>query len=299
MAITDLYHAIEAACFALSPILKPVVEKQSSAFGLTAQEMVLLFVAPIFEPECVSASLLNRRSPYTSPDLYRKALENLANGGMLSSRDGVGFCVTEQGLETIRKVNQSLHETMAGIQPLPITRMMDLASRLKDLADACLETPEPPGNWCIKHARRLDPGRKAPMMARVNQFLEELIAFRDDAHLAAWQGYEENGHAREVLTYLWVEKQAVLGIIHQSLSYRGFSLEDTLSAASELIRKGWVSREGDLLRITPFGREIRRTIEATTDRYYFTPLICFSTSDLEQTEELIKEFRKGMPIMDM
>jgi len=90
-----------------------------------------------------------------------------------------------------------------------------------------------------------------------------------------------------------------LGIIHQSLSYRGFSLEDTLSAASELIRKGWVSREGDLLRITPFGREIRRTVEATTDRYFFTPLICFSTSDLEQTEELIKEFRKGMPIRDM
>ena len=297
MDLKELYPAVEAASLALSPILQPVVENKCNRFGLTAQEISILIAVPTFEPEAVSVRLLNVRSPYTAPDQYRRILENLATREMLVSAGGDGFCVTEQGLETIKEFMQSLYTTMAGIQPLPVTRMMDLASRLKDLADACLEAPEPPGTWCIRHTRRMDPGRKAPMMARVDQFLDELRAYRDDAHLAAWHGYEENGHAWDILTYLWVEKQAVLGIINQALSRRGNSMDDTLSAVSELVRKGWVNREGDALHITPFGREIRRTAEATTDRYFFMPLKSFSVTDLEQAVELIDDYRKGIPIL--
>jgi len=293
--LKDLYPAIEAASLALSPMLEPVVDDECKWFGLTRQELFILTAVPTFEPEPVSARLLKVRSPYTSPNHLRTRLEILAAGGMLIPADGDGFHLSEQGLGAIKEFMQALHTVMAGIQPMPITRMMDLASRLKDLADACLEAPEPPGTWCIRHARRLDPGRKAPMMARIDQFFDELRAYRDDAHLAAWHGYEENGHAWDILTYLWVEKQAVLGIINQALKRRGNSMEETLTAVSGLIRKGWVSREGDSLRITPFGREIRRTAEATTDRYFLAPLRRFTELELEQAVELINEYRKGIP----
>lgn len=298
MDLKELYPAIEAASLAISPIVEPVVERMCHWFGLSRQEVIVLIVAPVFEPEPVSVRLLNIRSPYTSPDHYNKILANLEASGMLVSADDEGYHLTEQGLETIKEFLHTLYTTMAGIQPLPVTQMMDLASRLKDLADACLEAPDPPGTWCIRHARRLDPGKRAPMMARLDQFLDELRAYRDDAHLAAWHGYEENGHAWDILTYLWVEKQAVLGVINQALGKRGNSMEQTLTAVGGLIRKGWVSREGDRLSITPFGREIRRTAESTTDRYFLMPLRRFTETELEQARELLDEYRRGMSALN-
>lgn len=297
MVYKELYPAIEAASYALSPIVEPVVERMCNWFGLPRQEIFILTAVPTFEPDPVSVRLLNVRSPYTSPEHYRKILEGLAKNGMLHATGDESYRLTEAGLQTVKEFMQALHTTMSGFQPLPVTMMMDLASRLKDLADSCLEAPEPPGTWCIRHARRLDPGRKAPMLARVDQFFDELRAYRDDAHLAAWHGYEENGHAWDILTYLWVEKQAVLGVINQALSKRGNSMEETLTAVSGLIRKGWVSREGDRLNITPFGREIRRTAEATTDRYFLVPLRRFAEPELERSIELIDDYRKGMPVL--
>lgn len=255
----------------------------------------MLTAVPTFEPEPVSARLLGVRTPYASPDHLKKILEHLKKNGMLQNAGADDYRLTERGLETIKEFMNALHTTMGGIQPLPVTQMMDLASRLKDLADACLEASDPPGTWCIRHARRLDPGRRAPMMARIDQFFDELRAYRDDAHLSAWHGYEENGHAWDILTYLWVEKQSVLGVINQALGRRGNSMDETLTAVSGLIRKGWVSREGDKLSITPFGREIRRTAEATTDRYFLAPLRAFAEVELEKTVELIDDYRRGMP----
>ena len=294
MDLKELYPAIEAASFALSPIVEPVVERMCSWFGLPRQEVLILTAVPTFEPAPVSVSLLKIRSPYTSPDRLNMILEHLAKNGMLQTAGGDGYRLTEQGLETIKEFMRALHTVMSGIQPQPVTDMMDLASRLKDLSDACLEAPEPPGTWCIRHARRLDPGRKAPMMARIDQFFDELRAYRDDAHLAAWHGYEDNGHAWDILTYLWVEKQAVLGIINQALSRRGNSMDETLTAVSGLIHKGWVSREGDWLKITPFGREIRKTAEATTDRYFLAPMRRFDELELERTRRLIDDYRRGI-----
>ena len=296
MNLKDLYPAIEAASLALAPICNPILEKKCGEFGLAMREVLLLSAVPTFEPEPVSAGFLNIRSPYTSPDQYRKVLEHLSEKGLLVTHDGEGYRLTDQGLSAVKEFFSALHSILASFHPLPVTEMMDLASRLKDLADACLDAPDPPGTWCIRHTRRLDPGRRVPMMARIDQFFDELRAYRDDAHLSAWHGYENNGHAWDILTYLWVEKQAVPGIINQALSRRGNSMEETLNALTSLVRKGWVSREDNWFRITPFGREIRRTAEDTTDRYFLSPLRRFPERELERAMELIDDYRQGIPV---
>lgn len=295
MDLKDLYPAIEAASLAISPICEPVIEKKCDELGLSRQETFILIAVPTFEPEPVSVKLLNVRSPYTSPDHYRKLLDNLSVKGMLQPVGLEGYRLTQRGLEGIKIFLNALYVTLSGIQPLPVTQMMDLASRLKDFADACLQAPDPPGTWCIRHSRRLDPGIRAPMMARIDQFFDEFRAYRDDAHLAAWRGYEVNGHAWDILTHLWAGPEATPEMLNQALGRRGNSMEETLYAVDELIIKGWVNRETDKLRITAFGREIRKTAEDTTDRYFLMPFRGFQQNEMERALELIDDYRQGIP----
>jgi hypothetical protein len=66
----------------------------------------------------------------------------------------------------------------------------------------------------------------------------------------------------------------------------------------DLIIKGWVSREINNLRITSFGREIRKTAEDTTDRYFLMPFRGFQETELERALELIDDYRQGIPLLN-
>lgn len=132
-------------------------------------------------------------------------------------------------------------------------------------------------------------------MVRIEQFLTELCAFRDDAHLAAWKSYESNGHAWDILTLLWMEKSKTLEEINSKLKRRGNSMERSCLAVEQLVKKGWVIEEKDSIRITPFGSEIRKIAEETTDRYYSSPFKKFTELDLKKVIELTNEFRQLLP----
>ena len=54
-------------------------------------------------------------------------------------------------------------------------------------------------------------------MVRIDQFFSELRAYRDDSHLAAWRGYENNGHAWDILTLLWVEDKLPVKAVNEKL----------------------------------------------------------------------------------
>lgn len=296
MNLKELYPAFEAASQAMALLYDPVFEEYSSRFDLTVQEMGILTAIPTFEPKPVSAEILNIRSPYTAPTLYQSILQRLSRAGMIEPVNVGQYLMTHDGLEILKEVIGAAYTAMAGIQSLSITKMMDLASRLKELSDACLAAPDPPGVWCIQHVRRMDPGSGAPMMVRIDQFLSELRSFRDDAHLAAWRGYESNGHAWDILTYLWVARDGTLETVSQALKRRGNSAEQTQAAVDLLARKGWIKEEDSTLHITPVGSEIRKTAEAATDRFYLEPFKIFSETELEQTLDLIEEHRRGLPV---
>ena len=150
--------------------------------------------------------------------------------------------------------------------------MMDMASQMKEIVDACYAATEPPAKVQLNMQRKMTPAGTIPMMARINQIARELKAYRADAHQSAWQAYGVQGHAWEILTALWQGKKMNVDDLHKSLAHRGFTMEDTFNSISDLSRRGWVLNGNDDLSITPFGSEVRRIAEDTTDRYYFQTL---------------------------
>lgn len=296
MLQNTLYPAIGAAYRALADIYAPVIEKCSQEYGLSIRAIFILLTAPTFEPKAVSAELLNIRSPYTAPEYYSSILQELAHLGVLYPENEGQYRITKRGLEIIKKSLAAIYRAMGEIQSFPLVKQMDLASRLKILADHCLAAPDPPGTWCIRHVRRMDPGTRVPMMARIDQFLSELQAFRDDAHLAAWRGIESNGHAWDILTQMWREGKSNPEKIFQALARRGYSHEQSRRAVELLLRRGWITREGESLQITSFGSEIRQNAEIATERYFHAPFARISANEMKQTIALMVEFSRDLSI---
>jgi predicted transcriptional regulator len=296
MDMKELYPAFRAASEAIANFYQPVFAEYAEKFQITPHEICILSAAPTFEPKPVSAAILNVRSPYTSPAYYLAILDKLTTAGLMESIEPGQYHLTENGLNTLKLTMNAVYTTLGGVQSLSVTKMMDLASRLKELADACMTAPDPPGTWCIQHARRMDPGSRSPMMVRVDQFLSELLAFHDDANLASWRNYDCSGHAWEILTLLWVEQEGTVESLNHSLKRRGFTVEETRETVKELLDKEWLRQENGSLRITPIGSEIRYTAEVTTERFYQERFSGYSRLELSRTLDLVKEHRRGLKI---
>ena len=294
MDLKELYPAFKAASEAMGSIYDPVFAAHAEKFHISRQEICILTSVPTFEPHPVSPDLLNTRSPYTSPDLYNSSLKRLAAADFLKPVAEDQYRITQHGLEVLKETLKAVYTSLAGIQSLSVTKMMDLASRLKELADACLEAADPPGIWCIQHVRRMDPGPGNPMMVRIDQFLSEIVAFREDAHLAAWRDYDCSGHAWDILTILWVEREGSLEGLNRALQRRGHSIDQTSEALDLLCYKEWVKTVKHRLHITPLGSDIRHTAELVTDRYFLEPFQHFSGIELEHTLDLVKQHRRGL-----
>jgi hypothetical protein len=294
--LKELYPAYKAASNAMGAIYDPVFAAHAEKYHISTQQICILTAVPTFEPSAVSPALLNIRSPYMAPEHYRALLSGLATAGLLKLIAADQFRLTDQGLVVLKQTLTAVYTAMAGVQSLSVTKMMDLASRLKDMADACLAAPTPPGIWCIQHVRRMDPGSCNPMMARIDQFLSELVVFRDDAHLASWRHHGCSGHAWDILTLLWVELEGTGEDINQKLKRRGFTLEQTAAAIDELLVKDWLKHLDGKLRITMVGADVRQIAEMQTERYYIERFSGFSGLELTRTLDLIKEHRRGLHI---
>ncbi len=254
-----------------------------------------LLPALVFEPEPISATRLRVRSPYTSARLYDERLTNATKQGFLAlvnEAEGA-YRLTALGRQAAERVIEAAYARMAILQPMPSDELKRLADLLRRLVMSCLEAPEPPGKWCIAHSRKVDPGDNAPVLVRVDQYLSDLAAYRDDAHLAAWQPYRIDGHAWEAFTYLWRGEATTLDEIFRKLERRGYSRDEYGQALEDLIRRGWVEGR-KVYQITALGKEIRQTAEETTDRYFYAPWSCLTQAEVEDLRGLLIRLRDSL-----
>ena len=255
-----------------------------------------LLPALVLEPEPISATRLRVRSPYTSARLYNEQLAKAAKQGFLTSIAEAEneYHLTELGSQAAERVIGAAYAKMTTLQPISPAELEHLASLLHRLVMSCLTTPEPPGKWCIILSRRTDPGDDASVVVRIDQYLSDLAAFRDDAHLAAWQSHSIEGHIWEAFTYLWRGEATTLEGLYQKLERRGYSQDEYKQALENLIKRGWVKEEAGEYRVTPLGQEVRQAVEEATDRYFYGAWSCLSQGETEEFKTLLILLRDGL-----
>jgi hypothetical protein len=261
--------------------------------GVDDHTISILLAALTFDPGTISPEKLQVRGPYTSAQTWMAWLFAAAAKGYLSEPEPGEFRLSRRGRTATQKLIQEARQAMQSADPLARAESLRLAAILGRLVQASLFTPPPPDTWSIRLAYQLMPADEPPF-PYIDQALSCLQAYRDDAHLAAWQPSGVSAPALEALTLLWRGDQSSLEGIYDRLGGRGFALHDYQKAVDELQARGWVEGEAAALRVTSAGKTFRDQVEHTTDHHFFVPWNCLTAQETTDLACLLSTVRQGL-----
>ncbi len=291
----DLWPLMWQAWGALTAHYGPAIDHAAEELGIPLGEWYgWLQAAYLFEPEPVSARRLHMRSAYTAPARLEAYLVKGVHLGLLEPIGGGEYRLTEAGRAGVEHNIEAAYAAMASLRPLPESELKRLASLLGRLVEANLATPESPGKWCLRIARRYDPGVEAPVMERLDQYLSDLSAYRDDAHLASWRQHGVSGQAWEAFTLVWRGEAATLDELYGKLARRGFAREDYVRALQELVERKWVTESEGHYSATGLGDALRQEAEAETNAYFYAAFEWLTEAEIADLRDLLTRFSAAL-----
>jgi hypothetical protein len=230
-----------------------------------------------FDPEPLTVRSLRVRDTYASETIVRALLELMASELWFDRNAREEYALTEKGramLASIFARRRSWIERLDA-RGAPVD---ELAQSVRALIDASCATEHA---WCIRHSRRRAHLQEISPLGVIFQALEDFNAFRDDAHMAAWQAAGVTGHVWETFAFVSGEQAANAGALLEQLHYRGYTRAEFADALTALAWRGWVEPADDEnYRVTPQGRDVRAQVERATDEYFFAPWRALSTAEV-------------------
>ena len=279
---------------AIYQVTRPVMEPLMEALGLAERGLGFsLIQAGYFDPEPISVARVRRRAPYGTVDSWEGRFVKLtAKGHLLASGSG-DYQLTEAGKQTLNRLLDSFRDCLAAVE-LDVDRDR-LAALLGRVVDACLDAPDPPGAWSLRHVHNLAPGDEAPALAKIDQYLDDLNAFRDDAHLASFAAYDISGHGWELFTLLWQDEVRTAAEMVERAAFRGHDQAAYAAALDDLAARGWVTINSEgLAELTVAGIEVRESAEKKTDRYFFLPWLVLNQAESEELQLLMASAKEQL-----
>jgi DNA-binding MarR family transcriptional regulator len=282
----DLFQASREA-------VNPIAQR----YGLDRRgDLFVLVSAAQLSPEGISAEHMRARLPYTHPRATEQILARLAEDGMLNPTGGGEYELSAPAKQVLDQLFSDFFAHLDHNIPLPLEEMEQLRGLLERLVNASLEAPEPDRKGHLTLSHHGHPDRGVGPVSRVDQLLDDLNAFREDAHLAAWQPTQVGPEAWEAFTLIWRGKAHTAGEIAKQLEHRGYTLDEYARALNELVERGWLSGEPDNYRLTPLGHEVRERAEAGTDELFFAPWACLTDLELARLRRLLLLIQDEIPV---
>ncbi len=269
----------------------PAMDDVADKAGIDRGSGGILLSVLSFDPEPVSNEILQKRIPYQA---YSTRLEEAVNLGLLMPLGSGLYRLTEKGQMIGQQIILAAYARMEYLEPMRTSDLHYLTVLLRQLVKASHTSPDPPGKWSITHSRRFDPGESAPLLIQIDQYLSDLAAYRDDAHLAAWQPLGFDGPTWETLSLLWREAPLTVDDLHEKLKHRQHTLATYEQALHTLEEQGYAQSESGTYSLTPEGTQLRQKAEDDTDQYYYAPWDCLTKEDLEALENLLKMLIDGL-----
>jgi hypothetical protein len=273
-----LWYQMNVAMVGLGNRYEPVVEKAAKEEAMDLRTWSTLLAVLTFEPEDSTPAHFMVRGPYTAPEAYLSHLVSASEAGFLSEVEGGKFRLTERGRRIVLDLVALGRGAMANADPLSVNDSHTLMELLNRMVGSCLETPAPPETWSIQLSFKLMPEPEPPM-PNIEQAISALAAYRDDAHLAAWQNTELSATALETLTLLWNGEVNSLQAICKRLERRGHPCKVYKSALEDLRTHHLINGPDEAPWLTGVGRVFRNQIEEVTNRYFYKPWVCLNEAE--------------------
>lgn len=278
------------ALTAMSKIYGPPMHKAAEMRGLPHWWPMLWLILE-YEPEPVTLNRLRSRNPYSAPERLKNFLKDLTEDDLLAV-DALGnYRLTDEGRHQVKEVIAAYEAMVATLDLLPAAETGRLAELMHTVIAACEQAPDPPGTNALTPNRKSDPGPDAPALTRVSQYLTDLNAFREDAHLSAWRPLDIEGHVWETFTLVWNEEAQTAEDLVEKLSQRSLPEVAYANALQELEQRGWATTDGEIYTLTDAGRKVREEVEETTNRYFFGPWQVLSGDEYRELVALTAQLR--------
>lgn len=270
------------------------IEEWLSDSGLQRSELYTVVIAYLSQPTFTFETLAEWR-PYAAPGLLNTQLDAVLDKGFVQAEEPQAYRLTEEGLELIRTWTQRVRAHLAGLTPLPDRDLRRLSTLLSRIVQSIIDSPPPPSKDRLLGSRRIAPAAGAAPVVHIDQYLTDLVHFRDDAHVSAWRPYDFDGPSIEVLTLLWRgEAEDVDGLSASLSERRGFARDHYAGVVKGLQERGLVETSQETLAVTDEGRALREEIEATTDRYYMFAWTALSPVDVQELRSLLQRLTQAL-----
>ena len=125
-------------------------------------------------------------------------------------------------------------------------------------------------------------------MVQVRRRLLDLLGFRDDVHIAAWQPYGVSGQVWEAFTYVWRGEAGTAAELAETLPYRNYNEAAYVAALEELVSLGWIAEAEGKYIATEEGKVLRQQAEDATDRYFDAAWSGVSEAEVEEVRGLLE-----------
>jgi DNA-binding MarR family transcriptional regulator len=290
----DFPELYNGALRAIAQHYLPAYQKFAEEMALERQDIYLVQTAVTLDPEPINDERLRVRFPYAAAGAYENDLAGAAGRGFLEAAGEGNYRLTEAGHSLARRLLEIGEGIAQRLEPLPRSELEALAALLQKLVHAFESAPEPPGKWCLSHSRRLDPGAEAAVLERIRRYLGDLNAYRDDAHLAAWQGLDVSGREWETFTYVWRGEGRTAAELAEKLAYRGYDEVDYQATLAELVEHGWLKEVNGEYRLNDAGFAVRQAAEDKTDDYYYAAWDVLDEEEVAELQRLLTALRRNL-----
>jgi len=288
-----IWELIKETWGALGQHFEPVMERSGQDMGLTPRTWSVLMAVIALEPEDTTPAHLIVRSPYTAIESYHDRLKNASKAGLLIEVDEGKYRLSESGRISLEKLIATARAVMAEVDPLPEPNSNLLAELLDRIIQSSLNSPPPPDKWSIKLSCKLLPLPQPPM-PYIEQEFTALAAYRDDAHLAAWQTSGLSATALETLTLFWNGEVDSLESLCKRLENRGHSCHVYQDSLEELRSHGYLQGPDHAPWLTGAGRVFRNQVEDDTNRSFFASWDCLSDKARKTLVDLLSALKAGL-----
>ena len=292
MDSTKTLKLLEETMGAFAPFYQEEMRNAIAKLRLPTRWPILSLVRGV-EPEKFTFDVLQTLQPFTNPDQLLENLNELQREKWLEIDDS-GYRLSDKGRNAIEIVYLTAQTAIDRVAPLPDHEMETLNQLLKKLITSSLESDDPPDKRALRISRWPDQGEKFGPSVRTDQYLTDLLRFRDDAHRAAWGDIRISPQAKESLTYVWRNEANSEDDLAELLDFRGFTKKEYKDALCELATQDFVEQTLDGFMITEKGNRFRQDIENLTDQYFFGPWDCFNGKELFTLELSLKKLHKHM-----
>ncbi len=296
----SLWPDVQEAFQAIGPHYQPQTGPFVREWGYEDSDWFVSFIAYGVDPDPLTAVALQKKIyVYSHPDRVKQLLTGAAARGFLTENQTGQYTITEKGRAGMDKFFEIAWDSIEDLTPLPAVDIDRLAHMLYRVVAATETALQPAAKTNLKVSRRTDPGLDAPGIVRVDQYLTDLLRYRDDAHIAVWSAHGVSGPAWEAFTYIWRGDAQTTAELVEKLPNRGHTAVAYDEALVTLVKKGWLTMQDGVYTVTAVGQQLRDAAETETEEKFNVGLWALDADEMETLVSLLAQFKEGLAIPEL